>query len=171
MLTDQRLRSPFTHSLQVCCQNSTFARDDAVTDQNRKKDCTYCKTVQPSLIFSRSPTATFPTEHHVKPSPAAKIEAARANADKLAKGQKWDAGLILPGTLDMSAFEFSDDQTSVVFEDADMVRLLSSCDLKHRSSADYPNRWKPPSCCSVSTAPTPTAHIWPMAGRACKSTR
>ena len=92
-------------------------------DPDRKKDCTYCKTVQPSLIFSRSSNATFPVEHQVEPSPERAIEAAKANADKLAKGQRWDEGLTLPGKLDMSAFKFSDEQTSVVFEDADMVGL------------------------------------------------
>lgn len=90
---------------------------------NRKIDCTYCKTVQPSLYFSRSPNTPFPEDHRVKPSPAHLIAAAQANADKLGKGERWDKGLILPGKLDMAAFEFKDEKLSVVFEDADMVRV------------------------------------------------
>lgn len=51
------------------------------------------------------------------------IAAAAANAEKLPKGQKWDEGLINPGTLDVTKFPCSDAKLGVVFEDEEMVRL------------------------------------------------
>ncbi|ORX38336.1 hypothetical protein BD324DRAFT_578052 [Kockovaella imperatae] len=87
----------------------------------KKYECTYCKTVTPSLLFSRTSTAPFPAEHHVQPSPAARIQAAMDGADKLPKGQQWFKGLTLPGTLDVEAFEHHDVKLGVVFEDEDMM--------------------------------------------------
>ena len=37
------------------------------------------------------------------------------------KGHKWYEGLILPGKLDVTKFEFGDAKLGVVFEDEDMV--------------------------------------------------
>jgi hypothetical protein len=89
----------------------------------RKKECTFCKTPTPSLLFSRSPATPFPAEHHVlPPAPPDVIAAAQANADKLPKGKRWDEGLILPGTLELSRFDFADEKLGVAFEDEAMVR-------------------------------------------------
>ena len=93
--------------------------------RTRNFSCTFCKTSLPSLLFSRDPTTRFPTEHRLTPSPANRIAAALANADKLEKGEKWDKGLVLPGTLDLEAFRHSDDKLGVVFEDEDMVSNIS----------------------------------------------
>lgn len=98
-------------------------------DETRNFSCTFCKTSLPSLLFSRSPTTPFPSEHHIPPSPPNRIAAALANADKLEKGERWDKGLILPGTLDVEAFGFGDEKLGVMFEDEDMVSLLNSQDL------------------------------------------
>ncbi|WRT68595.1 uncharacterized protein IL334_005573 [Kwoniella shivajii] len=87
----------------------------------KKTDCTFCKTPLPSLLFSRSPTAPFPTEHHVSPSSPSVIAAAQAKAESLPKGSKWDEGIIHPGTLDIGAFPYGDDILGVVFEDEDMM--------------------------------------------------
>nr|XP_031863964.1 uncharacterized protein CI109_000608 [Kwoniella shandongensis]KAA5531036.1 hypothetical protein CI109_000608 [Kwoniella shandongensis] len=87
----------------------------------KKNDCTFCKTPLPSLLFSRSPETPFPSEHHVTPSPPKVIAKAHDNADKLPKGERWDKGLIMPGTLDVAAFPFGDEILGVVFEDEDMM--------------------------------------------------
>ncbi|KAK1927275.1 putative cytoplasm protein [Papiliotrema laurentii] len=87
----------------------------------KKYECTFCKTITPSLYFSRSPSVTFPTEHHLPPSPANRIAAAQAGADKLEKGKVWYEGLTLPGTLDVERFEFSDKKLGVVFEDEELI--------------------------------------------------
>lgn len=91
----------------------------------RKYECTFCKTVTPSLLFSRSPECVFPAEHHVQPSPPNKISAAQNSAEKLEKGRVWYDGLTLPGTLNLEEFEFSDDKLGVVFEDEELVGILS----------------------------------------------
>lgn len=110
---------PSPHFLQV----STVASLPALPiDDGRKYECTFCKTITPSLYFSRSPSVTFPTEHHLPPSPANRIAAAQAGADKLEKGKVWYEGLTLPGTLDVERFEFSDKKLGVVFEDEELVR-------------------------------------------------
>ena len=106
---------------------TVLSGSSSLVDGHRNFSCTFCKTSLPSLLFSRSATATLPTNHHVTPSPPSQITAALANADKLEKGEKWDKGLILPGTLDLDAFPLSDEKLGVVFEDEDMVsrcRLL-----------------------------------------------
>ncbi|WVR09437.1 hypothetical protein IAU60_006504 [Kwoniella sp. DSM 27419] len=88
----------------------------------KKNDCTFCKTPLPSLLFSRSPTCTFPTEHHITPTPPAVIAAAQAKAAKENdKTKKWDAKLTHPGKLDLTAFPHVDDILSVVFEDEEMM--------------------------------------------------
>ncbi|WVW85416.1 hypothetical protein I302_107454 [Kwoniella bestiolae CBS 10118] len=87
----------------------------------KKTDCTFCKTPLPSLLFSRSPSAPFPTEHHITPSPPSQIAEAQAKIESLPKGAKWDAGITHPGTLDIGAFPYGDDILGVVFEDEDMM--------------------------------------------------
>ncbi|KAK8854623.1 hypothetical protein IAR55_003362 [Kwoniella newhampshirensis] len=87
----------------------------------KKTDCTFCKTPLPSLLFSRSPETPFPAECHVTPSPPQVIAKAHDNADKLPKGERWDKGLVMPGTLDVGAFPFGDEILGVVFEDEDMM--------------------------------------------------
>ncbi|ODN83658.1 hypothetical protein L202_01755 [Cryptococcus amylolentus CBS 6039] len=84
----------------------------------KKDHCTFCKTDLPTVYFSRLPTAVFPEENHLTPSPAAKIAKAKAEAKK---DEKWQKGLILPGTLDLGAFPYVDDKLGVVFEDEDMM--------------------------------------------------
>ncbi|WVQ72092.1 hypothetical protein IAR50_001637 [Cryptococcus sp. DSM 104548] len=84
----------------------------------KKDHCTFCKTHLPSVYFSRLPTAGFPEENHLVPSPAAKIAKAKAEAKK---DEKWEKGLILPGTLDLGAFPYVDEKLGVVFEDEDMM--------------------------------------------------
>lgn len=96
-----------------------------VTDTGRKYECTFCKTVTPSLLFSRSPTEPFPSEHHLTPSSADRIAAAQAGAEKLEKGKKWYEGLVLPGTLDLAHFHLSDSKLGVVFEDEELVHPAS----------------------------------------------
>jgi transcription elongation factor Elf1 len=88
---------------------------------DRKYECTFCKTITPSLLFSRSSDADFPSDHHVQPSPSNIVAAARAGAEKLEKGKKWYDGLTLPGTLDLDRFDYVDRKLSVVFEDEDLV--------------------------------------------------
>jgi len=90
-------------------------------NSRRKYECTICKTVTPSLFFSRSSEVTFPTEHHVLSSPASRIAAAQAGADKIEKGKHWYDGLVLPGTLDLDGFLFTDKKLSVVFDDEELV--------------------------------------------------
>ena len=90
-------------------------------DFDRKSECTFCKTPLPSLLFSRSAETPFPEEHHRQSSPANVIAAAQENAEKLPKGERWDRGLTLPGTLDLGSFAFTDDKLGVVFEDEAMV--------------------------------------------------
>nr|ODN94469.1 cytoplasmic protein [Cryptococcus depauperatus CBS 7855] len=84
----------------------------------KKTDCTFCKTPNPSVFFSRSPDTTFPTEHHVKPSHPDLIARAQAATKK---DERWDKGLILPGTLDLTAFPYTDEKLGVVFEDEDVM--------------------------------------------------
>jgi hypothetical protein len=94
-------------------------------DEIRKTDCTYCKTPQPSLFFSGSPNTPFPADHQLTPTAPAVIAAAQARAEKSKdKNERWDRGLTLPGKLDLSAFEYKDEKTSIVFETPEMVSLL-----------------------------------------------
>nr|XP_019011646.1 uncharacterized protein I206_03749 [Kwoniella pini CBS 10737]OCF50427.1 hypothetical protein I206_03749 [Kwoniella pini CBS 10737] len=87
----------------------------------KKTDCTFCKTPLPSLLFSRSPSTPFPSEHHITPSPPNVIADAQAKIESLPKGKKWDEGITHPGSLDVAAFPYGDDILSVVFEDEDMM--------------------------------------------------
>lgn len=96
-------------------------------DLDRKYECTFCKTVTPSLLFSRNSNATFPTEHHLDTSPADRITAAQ-NVEKVEKGKTWYDGLVLPGTLDLSQFKFTDSKLGVVFEDQDLVSDIRGSD-------------------------------------------
>jgi len=53
------------------------------------------------------------------------IAAALARAEKSKdKNERWDRGLTLPGKLDLSAFEYKDEKTSIVFETPEMVSFL-----------------------------------------------
>jgi hypothetical protein len=114
----QYLRYTTSGILQV---SSPFPRFSTILNIYRRTECTYCKTPLPSLLFSRSPSTPFPSDHHIQPSPANKIAAAQANEDKVEKGHKWYEGLTLPGKLDVRKFEFGDEKLGVVFEDEDMV--------------------------------------------------
>jgi len=87
---------------------------------DRKKDCTFCKTYLPSLFFSHSPDSTLPSEHHLPSSLPNEIASAQAGAEK---GKDWTTGLTLPGTLDLTAFEFVDDKLGVVFENEEIVSV------------------------------------------------
>lgn len=87
----------------------------------RKTECTFCKTPTPSILFTRSPDTPFPEDHHKRASPPNVIAAALENAEKLPKGERWDRGLTLPGTLEMGAFPYVDEKLGVVFEDEEMV--------------------------------------------------
>ena len=87
----------------------------------RKTDCTFCKTPLPTVLFSRSPDTPFPSENHLEPSPPNAIAKAQEEAKK---GERWDKGLTLPGTLDLGAFPYVDEKLGVVFEDEDMVCRL-----------------------------------------------
>jgi hypothetical protein len=110
----------------------------------RKNECTFCKTPAPSLLFSRSADTPFPEDHHRQPSPAKVIAAALENADKLPKGEKWDRGLTLPGTLDMGSFPYTDDKLGVVFEDEAMVCLqpyASNADMAFSSTCSQRNAY------------------------------
>ena len=91
----------------------------------RKYECTICKTITPSLFFSRSPEVTFPTDHHLPSSPASRIAAAQAGSEKLEKGKNWFDGLVLPGTLDLDGFLFTDKKLSVVFDDEELVSCIA----------------------------------------------
>jgi hypothetical protein len=74
------------------------------------------------LIFTRSPNTPFPSDRTLAPSPAGEIAKAQARAEKEKdKTERWDKNLTLPGKLDLNAFEFYDEKTSIVFEDEDMV--------------------------------------------------
>lgn len=126
---------------------------------SRKYECTFCKTVTPSLLFSSSPNASFPTEHHVRPSPPKDIAAAQAGADKLEKGKVWYEGLTLPGTLDLNQFKYVDKKLGVVFEDEELVRYLSK--REHLLM----RRWNKRCCCCGSTAPLQNVTTWPKTGR------
>jgi hypothetical protein len=123
----QCLCSSLENLLQVSSRHFCQYTKRIPADENRKTDCTYCKTAQPSLVFSRSPTTPFPAEHTLRPSAPAAIAAAQARAEKEKdKSERWDRGLTLPGKLNMNHFEFKDEKTSIVFEDEDMVRLSVS---------------------------------------------
>ncbi|WWC63500.1 uncharacterized protein I303_106103 [Kwoniella dejecticola CBS 10117] len=87
----------------------------------KKTDCTFCKTPLPSLLFSRSPSAPFPAEHHIAPTAPEVIAEAQSKIESLPKGQKWDEGITHPGSLDISAFPYGDGILGVVFEDEDMM--------------------------------------------------
>ncbi|WVF67503.1 hypothetical protein IAT40_002259 [Kwoniella sp. CBS 6097] len=91
----------------------------------KKNDCTFCKSPLPSLLFSRSPTAPFPSEHHITPSRPEVIAAAQAKGDKEReagnKTYKWDKNIIWPGKLDLGAFPYIDEILNVVFENEDMM--------------------------------------------------
>ena len=103
-----------------------------MADEIRKTDCTYCKTAQPSLYFSGTPTTPFPAEHQLTPNPPGVIAAAQARAEKSKdKTERWDRGLTLPGKLNMSAFEFKDEKTSIAFESQEMVRPSPVCADAH----------------------------------------
>ncbi len=126
-------------------------------------ECAYCKTLCPSLLFSRE-QAQFPDGPLRKPSSEQKIERAQAEAEKPEnKGKKWYQGLILPGTLDLKEFEFKDEKLGVVFEDEEVVSS------RYGAAADA--RWSSRSCSSGSTARTPTVHTCRMDGRPLRSTR
>lgn len=85
-------------------------------------ECAYCKTLCPSLLFSRSSEVQFPDGPFRRPSSQQAIERAQAEADKPEKkGKKWYQGLILPGTLDLKDFPYSDEKLGVVFEDEEVV--------------------------------------------------
>jgi hypothetical protein len=101
--------------------------DMTMADEIRKTDCTYCKTPQPSLFFSGSPNTPFPADHQLTPTAPAVIAAAQARAEKSKdKNERWDRGLTLPGKLDLSAFEYKDEKTSIVFETPEMVSFLQT---------------------------------------------
>ncbi|WVQ95123.1 hypothetical protein IAU59_002217 [Kwoniella sp. CBS 9459] len=91
----------------------------------KKNDCTFCKSPLPSLLFSRSPTAPFPSENHIIPSRPDVIAAAQAKGEKEReagnKTYKWDKNIIWPGTLDLGSFPYTDEILNVVFEDEDMM--------------------------------------------------
>jgi hypothetical protein len=101
-----------------------------MADEIRKTDCTYCKTPQPSLFFSGSPNTPFPADHQLTPTAPAVIAAAQARAEKSKdKNERWDRGLTLPGKLDLTAFEYKDEKTSIVFETPEMVSSpLTGCE-------------------------------------------
>ncbi|KAJ9114719.1 hypothetical protein QFC22_005595 [Naganishia vaughanmartiniae] len=61
----------------------------------KKLDCTFCKTLLPSLLFTTDAETPFPST-----PPDSKLP---------------------PGTLDMSAYEFSDAKLGIVFENAEMM--------------------------------------------------
>jgi hypothetical protein len=51
------------------------------------------------------------------------IAAAQARAEKEKNStERWDRGLTLPGKLDLTAFKYKDEKTSIVFETQEMVR-------------------------------------------------
>jgi len=129
-------------------------------DEIRKTDCTYCKTPQPSLFFSGSPTTPFPADHQLTPSAPAVIAAAQARAEKSKdKNERWDRGLTLPGKLDLSAFEYKDEKTSIVFETPEMVSFLLKFEL---GLIDR----KTLRCCSFdSTVRTAIARTWRTDGQ------
>jgi hypothetical protein len=129
-------------------------------DEIRKTDCTYCKTPQPSLFFSGSPTPPFPADHQLTPTPPAVIAAAQARAEKSKdKNERWDRGLTLPGKLDLSAFEYKDEKTSIVFETPEMVSYLLTVDRSGLTDR------KTLRCCSFdSTVHTAIALTWRMDG-------
>ncbi|OXG14726.1 cytoplasmic protein [Cryptococcus neoformans Tu401-1] len=87
----------------------------------KKTDCTFCKTPLPTVLFSRSPDTPFPSENHLEPSPPNAIAKAQEEAKK---GERWDKGLTLPGTLDLGAFPYVDEKLGVVFEDEDMMESI-----------------------------------------------
>jgi hypothetical protein len=65
----------------------------------------------------------FPSQHHLTSAPASRIAAAQAGTEKLEKGKHWYDGLVLPGTLDLEQFLFTDKKLSVVFDDEELVSL------------------------------------------------
>lgn len=76
----------------------------------------------PSLLFSKSPETEFPDGPFRKPTAPATIERAQAEATKPEnKGKKWYSGLVLPGTLDLKQFPYSDEKLGVAFEDEEVV--------------------------------------------------
>lgn len=85
-------------------------------------ECAYCKQMCPSLLFSKSPETEFPDGPFRKPTAPATIERAQAEATKPEnKGKKWYSGLVLPGTLDLKQFPYSDEKLGVAFEDEEVV--------------------------------------------------
>ncbi|KAL7422362.1 hypothetical protein Q5752_003008 [Cryptotrichosporon argae] len=103
----------------------------------KKFECTYCKTICPSVLFSHSPTTPFPASPRVPESSARAIERAQADADKPEnKGKVWWKGLTLPGALDLKAFPYTDEKMGVVFEDEDM---MESTLLLLRFNCPYPD--------------------------------
>ncbi|WVQ79743.1 hypothetical protein IAT38_001843 [Cryptococcus sp. DSM 104549] len=106
------------YSVGVCGHKTCHVCAIRLRTFYKKKECTFCKTPTPSLLFSRSPDATFPTEHLFNPSPLSVIAHAKENA---VKDEPWDQGLILPGTLDIEEFPYGDESQGVVFEDEDMM--------------------------------------------------
>lgn len=85
-------------------------------------ECAYCKTLCPSVLFSRSAETNFPDGPFRPPSSERAIEKAQADADKPEnKGKKWYQGLVLPGTLDLKEFPYCDEKLGVVFEDEEVV--------------------------------------------------
>jgi hypothetical protein len=132
-----------------------------MADEIRKTDCTYCKTPQPSLFFSGSPNTPFPADHQLTPTAPAVIAAAQARAEKSKdKNERWDRGLTLPGKLDLTAFEYKDEKTSIVFETPEMVSsplVVSERGLTNRKTLQ---------CCSFdSIAHTAIALTWRTDGQ------
>lgn len=116
----QCLRYPPPCVLQVSIAASWIG--DKLLTTSRRIECTFCKTLLPSLQFSRSPEATLPNGPWKKASSDAALEKAEADAQKPEnKGKRWYQGLVLPGTLDVTDFPFADEKLSVVFEDDEMV--------------------------------------------------
>lgn len=135
----------------------------ATPTDSRMIECAYCKTLCPSLLFSRE-QAAFPEGPLRKPSTEARIERAQAEAEKPEnKGKKWYQGLVLPGTLDLKEFEFKDEKLGVAFEDEEVVSSAQTAELTAR--------WSSHSCYSASTARTPTARTCQTGGRRSRSTR
>ena len=88
------------------------------------------------------------------------IAAAQARAEKSKdKNERWDRGLTLPGKLDLSAFEYKDEKTSIVFETPEMVSFLLKFEL---GLIDR----KTLRCCSFdSTVRTAIARTWRTDGQ------
>ncbi|KAL1405818.1 hypothetical protein Q8F55_007496 [Vanrija albida] len=111
----------------------------------KRIECTFCKTLLPSLQFSQSPDATLPDGPWRKPSSDAALEKAQADAEKPEnKGKKWYQGLVLPGTLDVKDFPYADEKLGVVFEDEEMMEqclLLLRFNCPYTTCSHMSNGW------------------------------